>query len=621
VTRLHDEVDENEKNAQSEIIREMLFAVTDDVRVVLVTLVEQLCLLREMVVSEDEDRLRVAHRVNDIFAPISNLLGIWQLKWELEDLSFRLLNPKEYRWIAQNLAEKRIDRERYIAQVIQLLKEKLAENGIEAEVHGRPKHIVSIWRKMERKQVEFDEVYDIRAIRILVDTIPECYAVLGIAHSLWPHIKSEFDDYIAMPKGNDYRSLHTAVIGPEGKPIEIQVRTHDMDKHSELGVAAHWRYKDGTAYDEAFLKKVTRLRNYLEQSVDDQSPEEILRQFSTDTLDQRIYAITPKGKIIDLPKGATPIDFAYHIHSEVGHRCRGAKVNGRIVPLTYELKSGDRVDILVHSSPRPSPDWLSLSRGFVVTGRARSRIRAWFREQNYESHLQSGRQIVERELRCLHLNDDDFKSLVARSRYKSENDFYAAVGRGELTTDQLVDTLHSYLNEREAQSEKVTDTVSEVRTTDARLSSDIVIEGVGQLLTQMARCCQPAPYEPIVGFITQGRGVTIHRQECPNIRALREEEQARLIDVEWANQTHDSYEAGLIVEAYDRPGLLSDLTSLLAREKVNVLFLNTQVDSKERVAQMRLLLEISDSEQLRFLVEKMSHQSGVISVRRELCSQ
>lgn len=621
VTRLHDEVEEVEKNAQAEIIREMLFAVTDDVRVVLVTLVEQLCLLRAMVASESDDRQRVARRVNDIFAPIANLLGIWQLKWELEDLSFRLLKPQEYRRIAQSLAEKRIDRELYINEVISLLKNKLRESGIEADVVGRPKHIVSIWRKMQRKQVEFNEVYDIRAVRVLVNTIPECYTVLGIVHSLWPHIKNEFDDYIAVPKGNNYQSLHTAVIGPQGKPVEIQVRTHAMDRHSELGVAAHWRYKDGTVYGAEFLKKVTRLRHYLEQNRDDQSPGDILRQFSTDTLDQRVYAVTPKGKIIDLPKGSTPLDFAYHIHSEVGHHCRGAKVNGRIVPLTYPLKSGDRVDILVHPSGRPSTDWLNVTRGFVVTGRARSRIRAWFREQNFESHVQDGRQIVERELRGLHLSEEDFNTFVSRSRFQSANEYYAAVGRGDLLSDQVADSLHSYLNERTAQADrsadKLVEIVNDVRPVDTRLSSDITIEGVGQLLTQMAKCCQPTPFDPIIGFITQGRGVTIHRQDCPNVKALREEEPQRMIDVDWANKTRDLYQAGLTIEAYDRRGLLSDITSLLAREKVNVLNLNTQVDPQDRIARIRLLVEIVDNEQLRVLIDKLANQSGVICVRRE----
>lgn len=617
ITQLHEEVDEAEKNAQSEIIREMLFAVTDDIRVVLVTLVEQLCMLRELANGEGEDRIRIAQRVYDIFAPISNLLGVWQLKWELEDLSFRILQPKAYRAIAKSLAEKRIDREKYINRIISDLNGNLKDNNLKAEVVGRPKHIVSIWRKMQRKQVAFGDIYDIRAVRVLVDTVPECYAVLGIVHSMWPHIKSEFDDYIAVPKGNNYRSLHTAVIGPEGKPIEIQVRTHEMDHHSELGVAAHWRYKDGTLYGDSFIKNISNLRTYLDQNKDEQTPGEILRQFSTDTLDQRVYAITPKGRIIDLPKGATPLDFAYHIHSEIGHRCRGAKVNGRIVPLTYALKSGERVEVLTHSSGHPSPDWLNESRGFVKTGRARSRIRAWFREQGFESHVQSGRQIVERELRSLRLTEEEFIAFVARSRFQQPNEYYAAVGRGDLLSDQVANSLQSYINEKNARAKKQLGLPSAAPQQDTRSTSDVIIEGVGHLLSQMARCCQPAPYDPIIGYITQGRGVTIHRVDCPNIRALREEEIGRLVEADWACETNETYQVGIYIQAYDRHGLLNDLTSWLAQEKINVLGLNTRVDPLDQVAHFNLVVDVSEGIELQTLINKLRSQSGVIEVRRD----
>jgi GTP pyrophosphokinase len=614
ITELHEAVQENERREQAEIIREMLFAVVDDVRVVLVTLAEQLYLLRTLLGKEGPGLSRVARRVDQIFAPLANLLGIWQIKWEMEDLSFRVLEPENYRRIAKCLSEKRIDRELYINEVISLLTRKLQQAGIKSDVKGRPKHIYSIWKKMQRKNVPFDEVFDVRAVRILVETVPECYATLGIIHSLWPHIPNEFDDYIATPKGNNYRSLHTAVIGPEGKPLEVQIRTHEMDHHSELGVAAHWRYKDGTGYGEAFLNKVTRLRHYLEQQREDVPAVDILRQFSSDTLDERVYVITPKGKIIDMPKGSTPIDFAYHIHSEVGHRCRGAKVNGKIVPLSYALHSGDRVDIMVHPAAHPSRDWLNASLGFIKTSRARSKIRAWFREQDYETHKTEGKQLFEKELRRFAVEDVDLDFFVARSRYQTPEEFYAALGRGDFSQEQLSNGIQDFLRERSPEKELPNLVTRKVDTT---VGGDITIRGVGNLLTQIARCCSPAPDDPIIGYITVGRGVTIHHVNCPNIQALNEEERKRLIDVSWASATEQHYSANIKISAYDRSGLLSDLTSLLSRDKVNVLALHTQTNRDEQIANMVLTVEVNHVGQLRGIMDKLSCVPNVFDVRRE----
>jgi len=599
--------------SQAESLRRMLLAMVSDVRVVLIKLalrVHNMRLAREL--SEEEQRL-AARETLDIFAPLANRLSVWQVKWELEDLAFRYLHPQTYKQLAKSLAEKRVDRERYLGDVVDRLRSALAEHGVEAEVSSRPKHLYSIWKKMQRKGVGFDEIFDVRAVRILVNEVRDCYAALGITHGLWQHIPREFDDYIANPKQNLYRSLHTAVVGPEGRTLEVQIRTHEMHQHAELGVAAHWRYKEGVRRDPGFERKINWMRQLLDWKEEMADSVEFLDHFRSESAEERVYVFTPQGKIIDLPLGATPLDFAYRVHTDVGHRCRGAKVDGRIVPLTYKLNTGEQVEILTTKQGKPSRDWLSPHLGYLITSRARSKVRHWFAEQDHEKNLNAGRSVLEKELNRLGVDPRGVDKLLARFHMNKMEDLWLAVGRGDISTAQIVHALEGL----QAPTTTAEAPAPVRRPKSRKVGSDIRIDGVGDLLTQMARCCKPVPSDPIVGYITRGRGVTIHRRTCANVLRMTGEHKARLIEVEWSSDSSEHYPVDVQVQAYDRSGLLRDITNLLANEKVNVLALNTVTDRQEHMAHMTLRLEIGGLDQLSRILAKLNELPNVVMVQRQ----
>jgi GTP pyrophosphokinase len=601
------------EHAQAESLRKMLLAMAEDVRVVLIKLADRLHNMRTLGALNEERRTRIARETMDVFAPLANRLGIWQLRWELEDLSFRYLEPAAYKQIAQLLAEKRSDRERYIAAFVDRLSQELARAGIEAEVNGRPKHIYGIWRKMRRKAKTFEQITDVRAVRVLVSTVRDCYAALGIVHTLWNHIAGEFDDYIATPKENNYRSIHTAVIGPEGKIVEVQIRTHDMHQQSELGVAAHWRYKEGLRPDESFDKKIAWLRTLLEWKDEVAEAADFVDQFKSEVFSERVYVFTPKGKVIDLPAGATPLDFAYAIHSDVGHRCRGAKVNGHIVPLTYALKTGEQVEVLTVKEGGPSRDWLNPHLGYLRTSKARSKVGQWFRLQNYDVSVADGRNVLEREFQRLGLADVNYERLAQKFGFAKVDDFLAAIGRGDVKPSQIVSGLQETVELR-PKEERPLPVVPPARTAPP---AGVTILGIGNLLTRMGRCCNPVPGDPIVGFITRGHGITIHRRDCPNALRHHGETDERLIEVSWGAEAGRTYPVDVEITAYERAGLLRDITSLLANEHVNVLAVNTLTDKAQNVARMTFTLEVPDLGVLARVLALIDQVPNVAEVRRK----
>ena len=607
-------------NAQTQVenLRKMLVAMVDDVRVALIKLAERTCAIRAVKNAPDDKRYRVAREVFDIYAPLAHRLGIGHIKWELEDLSFRYLEPEQYKYIAGLLHEKRMDRQTYIAEVVRLLEIEMQEAGIEAQVSGRVKHIYSIWRKMQRKNLRFSEIYDVRAVRILVPHIRDCYTVLGIAHSQWKHIPQEFDDYIANPKENGYRSLHTAVIGPEGKVLEVQIRTVEMHEEAELGVCAHWRYKgaDTEGRSDHYEEKISWLRQVLEWHEELGDIGGLAEQFKVDIEPDRVYVFTPDGHAIDLPSGSTPLDFAYRVHTEIGHRCRGAKVNGRIVPLTYNLKTGEQVEIITSKSGVPSRNWLNSNLGYVNTARARAKIVHWFKLQDREQNLQAGQQMLERELGRLDLLPVDFEQLAQRCNLKGSDDMCAAVGAGDLRVSYVVGQAQQ-LQERSGQRSGYELIPRKPSVQMPGRMDEIRIEGVGNLLTQMAGCCQPVPGEPIVGYITQGRGVTIHRQDCGMALQLSEREPERMIQVSWGSELVKTYPVDVVIQAYDRSGLLNDILQVLFQEKVNVVALNTTTDSESLQAHIKISIEVSGLDLLSRILSRINQLHNVIEARRQ----
>ena len=595
-----------------ENLRKMLLAMVEDVRVVLIKLADRLQRLRHLKNSPAEQQQRIAAQTQEIFAPLANRLGIWQLKWQLEDLSLRYLQPKAYHRIAKSLDERRVDREIYLDHFMSSLQDELNKADIRAEVTGRVKHIYSIYRKMMRKNVDIDQIFDVRAVRILVDTIPECYAALGIAHSLWPYVKEEFDDYITSPKNNNYQSIHTAVHGPEGKLVEIQIRTRAMHDRCELGVAAHWRYKEGVGHDEGFDRKIAWLRQLLEWKDEAADGSDFVAEFRSQVFEDRVYVFTPAGKIIDLPGGSTPLDFAYTIHTEVGHRCRGAKINGAIVPLTYTLKTGDKVEILTIKEGQPSRDWINPHLGYTKSHRARSKIQHWFRYQEHDQNAADGRVILEKELVRLGLRDVSIDKLAQQLKFGKTSDMMAALGRGEVKTTHIANALQQYLSPQSKKQPEL-----KLRQTPAgKGKSDIQVLGVGNLMTQMAKCCKPLPGDDIVGFITQGRGVSIHRSDCPNILHAMNNDDQHLIEVNWGGPEQDVYSVDIQIVAYDRKGLLHDITALLSNEKINVTAVNTNSDSKTHEATMKLSLEIENLSRLSKLLTRINELPNVHQARR-----
>ena len=596
---------------QAERLRRMLLSMVEDVRVVLIKLAFRVQRLRQLSEVDLETRFKVAQESLDIYAPIANRLGIGQLKWELEDLSFRYLEPSTYKRIAKYLEETRDSREQFIHDVVDVLKQALEEAGIKAEVYGRPKHIYSIWKKMTSKQRDFHELFDVRAIRIVVGSIADCYAVLGLVHGKWRHIEKEFDDYIANPKENGYQSLHTAVHGPGGKPIEVQIRTRKMHEFAEHGIAAHWRYKEGAGANAQLEHGIASLRKLLDPKQTED--EELLDSFHTDMFNDRVFVLTPEGRVIDLPVGATPLDFAYAVHSEVGHRCRGAKVNGHIVQLTYELKNGQQVEILTSKESAPRRDWMIPHLGYVKTSRARNRIRSWFRKQDEGENLRDGKVIYEREIKRLNIRPD-IKTLLKRFKQKSADDLYIALARGDIASAQLLSALHE-ISAPETGDKLPVESVPRALH-KKKPAGDINVLGVGNLLTTMANCCKPVPGDEIVGFITLGKGVTIHRKDCSNILNLKEENRLRLVEVEWGEAEVQTYPVTLLIEALDRQGLLSDITRTLADEKVNVIAVNTLSDKNKQMARMAVTIETRDLHQLHRVMDKISQLHNVTDVVR-----
>jgi len=597
---------------QAERLRRMLLSMVEDVRVVLIKLAFRVQRLRQLGEVDTETRFAVAQESLDIFAPIANRLGIGQLKWELEDLSFRHLEPSTYKRIAKYLEETRDSRERFIHDVVEILKQALAEAGIKADVYGRPKHIYSIWKKMTSKQRDFHELFDVRAIRIVVDSIADCYQVLGLVHGRWRHIEKEFDDYIANPKENGYQSLHTAVTGPGGKAIEVQIRTHTMHEFAEHGVAAHWRYKEAGSASKQIESGIESLRKLLDPGQTED--EELLDSFRTEMFHDRVFVLTPEGRVIDLPTGATPLDFAYAVHTEIGHRCRGAKVNGQIVQLTYELKNGQQVEIMTSKELAPRRDWMIPHLGYVKTSRARNRIRSWFRKQDEAVNLRDGKAIYEREIKHLNVRPEMVK-LLKRLKQKSADEVYIALARGDITNAQLVSALHEISAPETGDKLPVESIPRALR--KKKPAGEIDVLGVGNLLTTMANCCKPVPGDEIVGFITQGKGVTIHRKDCSNILNLDEGKRQRLVEVAWGGDDEvETYPVTLLIEALDRQGLLSDITRTLADEKVNVIASNTLTDKKKQLARIAVTIEIRDLHQLHRVIDKISQLRNVTEVMR-----
>ncbi|AIA76477.1 GTP diphosphokinase [Halomonas sp. XH26] len=604
---------------QQENLRKMLVNMVGDVRVALIKIAERTCALRQVKDAPREKCLQVAREVADIYAPLAHRLGIGQIKWELEDLSFRYLHEDEYKAIAKLLAEKRLDRDRYIHDVVETIKSLMeAQNIHHYDVDGRAKHIYSIWRKMKRKRIDFSQVHDVRAVRILVPDVADCYTVLGIVHSRWHHVPNEFDDYIANPKKNGYQSLHTAVMGPENKVLEIQIRTFAMHDEAELGVCAHWRYKghDTNAKSRSYEEKIAWLRQVLEWQDEVGGFGDLREGLSSDVAPDRIYVFTPDGHVIDLPRIATPIDFAYRVHTEIGHRCRGAKINGRIVPLTYKLKTGQQVEILTATKGGPSRDWLNPSLGYVRTSRARAKIQAWFKYQARDQNLDEGRALFEREMRRLDVEGLDLAKLAGAVNYQNADDMYAALGAGDLRIGQVLHQAQQLFGETDDQEQLDRLLAKPRRQPSKATKSDITVLGVGNLKTSMANCCRPVPGEPIVGFITQGRGVTVHRQDCSNILQLRMEEPQRIIEVEWGERAHTRYPVTIEIQAWDRSGLLRDVTGLLGNEKVNVLAVNTLTDTDEGIARLRITLEVDGLESLGRLFSRIQQLPNVTEVRR-----
>ncbi|MEK7883247.1 MULTISPECIES: RelA/SpoT family protein [Methyloversatilis] len=596
---------------QAEVLRKMVLAMVADVRVVMLRLASRVQSLRWLTAHPNDDRLDMARESLDIYAPLANRLGVWQLKWELEDLSFRFLEPDTYKRIAKQLDEKRVEREAFIADAMVKLKAELEAAGIKAEIQGRPKHIYSIWNKMRAKKLEFSEVYDVRALRVLVDSVRDCYGALGIVHQLWHPLPREFDDYIAQPKGNNYQSLHTAVIAPDGRSLEVQIRTWDMHRHAEMGVAAHWRYKEGSGQDKDYDDKIAWLRQLLSWRDEIADHSEWVEQFKRAALDDTIYVLTPQGKVIDLPQGATPVDFAYRLHTDLGHRCRGARVNGQLVPLNTPLDNGQRVEIIAAKQGGPSRDWLVPQQGYITTHNARVKVRRWFAQIEEGETLAQGRAWLARELAREGASQTSLEELSNKLGYNSVDAMHIACAHGEVGPRAI----HVALKGEEPPPDE-----PEIKPRAPRATGErgVLVEGVGKLLTQLGRCCKPAPPDPISGFVTRGRGVAIHRSDCPNYINMVARNPERVIDAQWgevAGRDPDArFAADIHVEAHDRQGLLRDISEVLSREKINVTAVSTQ--SKAGMARMSFTVEIAGVGQIQKVLGLIRDVDGVVETRR-----
>ena len=599
--------------AQAEALRKMLLAVVADVRLVLVKLAEQLQKLRAAKTADAVAQRRLATETREVYAPLANRLGVWQLKWELEDLAFRYLEPEAYRRIAAALNARRTERERYLDALKGALLAALAAAGIDARVEARPKHIYSIWRKMQAKQLAFEQVMDVHAARVLVRDVAACYAARGVVHSLWPFIPGEFDDYIATPKDNLYRSIHTAVIGPGGQPVEIQIRTHEMHAAAERGVASHWRYKEGRRGDQAYARKIDELRALLAPADGDEPAQDFIDRVRVDLFQDRVYALTPRGEIVDVPVGGTPLDFAYQVHTDLGHRTRGAKVDGRMVPLDHRLKNGETVEIIAGKTAQPSRDWLSAQAGYVASPRHRNKIRAWFRRQDAAQNRAAGRAILEREFHRLGVQGLSVPDLVAQLKCESADALYEALGLGDLGSAQVAGAI-----QRLSRSDASADRTAPPRPrAPVEREPELAVQGVGDLLSSYARCCKPVPPEPIVGYVTVGRGVSIHAQSCANLARLAAKAPERILPVSWGALAESEFPVDIEVEAYDRRGLVRDVSGTLADEKISIHGMKTVTDPREDVAHMKIGISITGLEQLSRVLARIAQLPSVIGARRK----
>lgn len=622
IGQLNVSMEESESSEQVDNVRRMLLAMVDDFRCVVIKLAERICNLREVKNEPDDIRINTAKECANIYAPLANRLGIGQLKWEIEDYAFRYQQSDIYKKIAKQLSERRIVREQYIHDFVTNLSQDMKSANINAEVSGRPKHIYSIWRKMQKKNLEFDELFDVRAVRIIADKLQDCYGALGMVHTKYKHLPSEFDDYVANPKPNGYQSIHTVVLGPEGKTIEIQIRTKQMHEDSELGVAAHWKYKEGSSagrsgYDE----KITWLRKLIDWQEEMADSGEMLDELRSQVFDDRVYAFTPRGDVVDLPMGATPLDFAYHIHSEVGHRCIGAKVGGRIVPFTHKLAMGDQVEIITQKEPNPSRDWLNPTLGFVHSGRARAKINAWFRKQSREKNLEAGKDILENELHKIGATLKDAQQYaLKRFNVNSPDELYAGIGSGDLRINQVVNHINALVNKPTAEEE---DKQALAKLKEAQVQHEsrprkdaVVVQGVDNLMTHLARCCQPIPGDEIKGYITQGRGISVHRVDCEQLNELNHHAPERIIDTVWGSGFVGSYVLTIRVEALERSGLLKDITTMLSNEKIKVNSMNSRTDYKRQITIMDFHLDVHNVDILNRIVARVEQIKDVLRVKR-----
>lgn len=595
----------------SETLRKTFLAMGEDVRVVLIKLADRLHNMRTLSHMPETKRKRIAQETLDIFAPLANRLGIWQMKWELEDLSFRYVYPEKYKEIATYLAERRLDREREMNEIIARLSSIISDENLHAEIIGRPKHIYSIYKKMQRKGVAFEQVHDVRGVRVIVPDVPSCYSVLGAIHTHWRPIPGQFDDYIAVPKDNFYQSLHTAVVYDDGKTLEVQIRTPEMNQNAEFGIAAHWRYKEGSQRDDAYERRILWFRSLMEWRQDVEDASEFIDSLKSDVFEDRVYVFTPKGDIIDLPAGSTPIDFAYHVHTDVGHRCRGAKINGKLVSLDYSLRTGEQVEVLTAKRGGPSRDWLNPNLGLVKTQRARAKIRRWFKKQAREQNLSQGRTLLERELNRLGVIDSNYDQLASHMDQKSVEDMLVAIGCGDVSLSKV----SNQLMKEEEDEEGLKFGTRTVIEQGPQGPDAITVVGLKGLLTTLAKCCNPVPGDDIIGYVTRGRGATIHRKDCPNILRLKERE--RLVRVDWGEPKR-TYPVSVQVKAYDRDGLARDVSNLIANEGINMGLVQAGVDRRNKLnlATLNLVLEVRDIDQLTRVLTRIEALPNVMEVHR-----
>ncbi|HSH21345.1 MAG TPA: bifunctional (p)ppGpp synthetase/guanosine-3',5'-bis(diphosphate) 3'-pyrophosphohydrolase [Candidatus Caenarcaniphilales bacterium] len=611
VTKLSKFGARSHEEQQAESIRKMLLAMAEDIRVVLIKLADRLHNMRTITALPLAKQQRIARQTAEIYAPLAERLGIWQIKWELEDLSFKILEPEQYRRLVDQLESRRRAREAYVRRAMNALREALEASGIKAEISGRPKHISSIWKKMQRKSAEFGEIYDVHAVRVLVDDLRDCYAALGVVHSIWRPIPGQFDDYIAMPKNNMYQSLHTAVVALDGKPLEVQIRTHAMHRISEVGIAAHWRYKEGSKSDRDYDAKLAWVRQLMDWQRDVVDATEFVEGLKLDIFQDQVFVFTPRGDVKDLPAGATPLDFAYRIHTDVGHSCIGAKVNNRLVPLDYKLKNGDIVEIVTTKVAHgPSRDWLNI----VQTGHAKEKIRQWFKRQQRDENIVHGRESLDRELRRLartsleKLGPEPMNDMAELYRYNSVDDFFAAIGYGAVSPQQVVTKIAVVDDANES-------VLPQVAPPPPPRTGGVRVKGVGDLMIRFAKCCHAIPGDPIIGYITRGRGVTVHLPTCPTV--VNERDVGRLIEVEWEGQVQQTYPIAIRVEAYDRTGLLSEITNVVAENKVNIVAANVRVNP-DHTATVQATLQVSSVAQLAKVLSRIEQLKDVHTVQREL---